>query len=83
VYNIGAGESHSIQELLDILLAMSRVPIEIRQDPDRMRPSDMPDIVCDTTRLQECTGWKTTIPFAQSLQDIMEYWREEKASAVG
>ncbi|MGD9146443.1 MAG: GDP-mannose 4,6-dehydratase, partial [Anaerolineae bacterium] len=49
VYNIGAGQSHSIQELLDTLLTMSRVPIEVRQDPDLMRPSDMPDIVCDTT----------------------------------
>jgi GDP-4-dehydro-6-deoxy-D-mannose reductase len=82
VYNIGAGESHSIQGLLDILLAMSRVPIEVRPDPDRMRPSDMPDIVCDTTRIQECTGWKTTIPFAQSLQDIMEYWREQQGAVV-
>jgi GDP-4-dehydro-6-deoxy-D-mannose reductase len=83
VYNIGAGESHSVQELLDTLLAMSRVPIEVRQDPDRMRPSDMPDIVCDTTRIRELTGWQATIPFEQSLQDILLYWREEKGSAAG
>jgi GDP-4-dehydro-6-deoxy-D-mannose reductase len=81
VYNIGAGESHSIQELLDTLLAMSRVAIEVRQDPDRMRPSDMHDIVCDTRRLRELTGWQTMIPFEQSLHDILHYWREEKESA--
>jgi GDP-4-dehydro-6-deoxy-D-mannose reductase len=77
VYNVGAGKSHAIQELLDALLAMSRMPIEIRQDPARMRPSDVPDIVCDATRIREQTGWQTKISFEQSLQDILEYWREE------
>jgi GDP-4-dehydro-6-deoxy-D-mannose reductase len=57
------------------------VPIEVRQDPDLMRPSDMPDIVCDTTRIRQLTGWQATIPFEQSLQDILHYWREEKKSA--
>ena len=79
VYNIGAGESHSIQEILDTLLGMSRIPIEVRQDPDRMRPSDTPDIVCDATRIGECCGWRATIPFTQSLQDVLEYWRQKKA----
>jgi GDP-4-dehydro-6-deoxy-D-mannose reductase len=77
VYNVGSGESHAIQELLEALLALSRTPIEVRQDPERMRPSEVPEIVCDATRIRECTGWETTIPFTQSLQDILEYWREE------
>jgi GDP-4-dehydro-6-deoxy-D-mannose reductase len=80
VYNIGAGESHSIQEILDRLLGMSQVPIEVRQDPQRMRPSEMPDIVCDATRIRELCGWRTTIPVAQSLQDVLEYWRQKKAA---
>jgi GDP-4-dehydro-6-deoxy-D-mannose reductase len=77
VYNVGSGESHAIQELLETLLALSRIPIEVRQDPERMRPSEVPEIVCDATRIRECTGWETTIPFTQSLQDILEYWREK------
>jgi len=77
VYNIGSGESHSIQEVLDTLLAMSQVPIEVRQDPKRMRPSDVPETLCDATRIRQRTGWRTTIPFAQSLQDVLQYWRDE------
>jgi len=77
VYNVGAGCSHSIQEMLDLLLAMSRVPIQVRQDPERMRPSDVPDIVCDAARLRQHTGWQPTIPFEQSLRDILNYWREQ------
>ena len=81
VYNVGAGESHSIQELVDTLLGMSRVAIEVQPDPQRMRPSDVPDVVCDASRIRERTGWQTTISFEQSLQDILEYWRQEKLAA--
>jgi GDP-4-dehydro-6-deoxy-D-mannose reductase len=77
VYNVGSGRSHAIQELLDTLLAMSRVPIEVRPDPDRMRPSDVPNVVCDATRIREQTGWEPKISFEQSLGDILDYWRRE------
>jgi GDP-4-dehydro-6-deoxy-D-mannose reductase len=77
VYNVGAGESHAIQEIMDGLVAMSRVPIEVRQDPARMRPSDVPEVVCDATRIREHVGWQTTIPFGKSLEDILAYWRKE------
>ncbi|MGD2206193.1 MAG: GDP-mannose 4,6-dehydratase, partial [Anaerolineae bacterium] len=77
VYNVGSGESHAIQELLDDLLMMSQTHITLRQDPARMRPSDVPEMICDATRLQACTGWQATIPFEQSLRDILEYWRKE------
>ena len=83
VYNVGAGASRSIQELLDTLLAMSRVPIEVEQDPQRMRPSDVPDAVCDASRIRDRTGWQVTISFEQSLQDILDYWRRENAAAAG
>lgn len=77
VYNIGSGTSHAIQELLDILLSMSQVEIQVEPDPARMRPSDVPRVVCDASRLREATGWEPTIPFEQSLRDVLAYWREQ------
>jgi GDP-4-dehydro-6-deoxy-D-mannose reductase len=77
VYNVGSGESHTVQEVLDTLLAMSQVSIEVRQDPQRMRPSDVPESICDPTRICEQIGWRTTIPLEDSLQDILAYWRGE------
>jgi GDP-4-dehydro-6-deoxy-D-mannose reductase len=81
VYNIGSGESHAVQEVLDILLAMSQVAIEVQPDPAKMRPSDVPEMICDVSRIRERTGWQTTIPFEQSLRDIMAYWREQIRTA--
>ena len=76
VYNVGSGQSHAIQEVLDTLLSMSQVEITIESDPDRMRPSDVPDVVCDTSRLRDQTGWRPATPFEQSLADVLDYWRE-------
>lgn len=77
VYNVGSGRSHSIQEVLDTLLSFSRVPIEVVQDPNRMRPSEVPEITCDAARLRAQTGWQPQIPFEQSLRDVLDYWRAE------
>jgi GDP-4-dehydro-6-deoxy-D-mannose reductase len=77
VYNVGSGRSHSIQEVLDTLLALSQVPIVVEPDPERMRPSDVPDMICDATRLRRQTGWQPVISFEQSLCDVLDYWRTE------
>ena len=75
-YNIGSGQSHAVQEVLDKLLNLSQVGITVEHDPARMRPSDTPDVVCDASKLQKQTGWQPTIPLEQSLADVLDYWRE-------
>ncbi|HEX6512922.1 MAG TPA: GDP-mannose 4,6-dehydratase, partial [Chloroflexota bacterium] len=49
-YNIGSGEGHSGQFLLDRLLAMSKAQIAVERDPARFRPVDLPRIVCDARK---------------------------------
>jgi GDP-4-dehydro-6-deoxy-D-mannose reductase len=76
VYNICSGVSLSIRELLDLVVANSNVKIEIKQDPTRLRPSDVPLLQGDYSKFHKATGWKPIIPFRQTLSDIMDYWRE-------
>ena len=82
VYNLGSEQAHSVRELLDTLLRFSRIPLEVRQDPARVRPAEVPVMVSDCTRFRERAGWRTTIPFEQSVRDVLDYWRvhvKEKA----
>jgi GDP-4-dehydro-6-deoxy-D-mannose reductase len=72
VYNVASGQSHSIQSLLNILLSYSTASIEIRPDPRRMLPVDVPLIQGDASRLRKTTGWTQTIPFEQTLQDVLD-----------
>lgn len=76
VYNVGSGQAREVQELLDVLLSLAHVRIRVEQDPERMRPSDIPLVVADCTRLREGTGWEPQIPFEQSLLDVLDYWRK-------
>ena len=75
VYNIGSGSTRAVQESLDILLEMSTVKVEVRVDPTRLRPSDVLILWADASKFQEATGWKPTIPYRQTLQDMLDYWR--------
>ena len=75
VYNICSGKAWRIKDMLELLLSMSKVKIEVREDPARLRPSDVPILLGDYSKFHAVTGWKPTIPFEQTLADMLEYWR--------
>lgn len=75
VYNVGAGQAHSIREMVEGLIALTGKPIRVEIDPQRARAVDTPEIVADCSRLRERTGWTPRIPFPQSLQDVLDEWR--------
>jgi len=74
-YNVGSGQAVSVQRILDILLTFSTHDIQIEPDPSRMRPADVPRVVCDASRFRTDTGWTPRIPLEQTLFDTLEYWR--------
>lgn len=74
-YNIGSGSSRSAQSILTMLLSLSSKEIRVEQDMAKMRPSDIPDIICDNKKLTDLTGWKPEIPFEKTVKDTLDYWR--------
>ncbi len=78
-YNVGSGTARSVRHILDGLLALARVPIEIRTDPSRFRPVDVPLLVADTSRLRADTGWAPSTGFEDALRRTLDYWREHVA----
>lgn len=83
VYNIGSGQAFAIQEVLDLLLGLSRVRLEVRVDPDRLRPSDVPILLADSSKFKNLTGWEPRIPLRKTLEDLLNYWRERLAEECG
>lgn len=75
-YNVCSGQAHAISELLEMLLDISGAEIAVEQDACRQRPSDIPLLLGDNTRLREETGWEPAIPLAQTLGDTLDYWRD-------
>jgi len=78
-YNIGSDQPVRIADVLGMLLAKSSAQIRVEQRPDRMRPSDIPILSCDSSKLERDTGWKPRYTLDTSLQDVLDYWRTSVA----
>jgi len=75
VYNLCSGRDYSIQQVLDLLLGMTKVKIEVREDRMRLRPSDVPVLLGDPSKFTAATGWAPVIPFERTLRDMLDFWR--------
>ncbi len=76
-YNLSTGRDYSIREVLDKLIEMSGLDVEVKEDPERLRPSDVPVLLGDSSKFRKATGWDPRIPYEQTLRDMLDYWRSE------
>ena len=76
-YNIGGTHTVTVGQILNDLLGMSDQEqyIRLELDPDRLRPIDADLQVPDTRKFTAHTGWRPEIPYEQTLQDLLDYWR--------
>ena len=71
VYNIASERAVSIAEALDRLCAVSGIEPRLEQDPERMRPVDLPLLLGDSGRLRKL-GWEPGRTLDQALSDLWE-----------
>jgi GDP-4-dehydro-6-deoxy-D-mannose reductase len=76
IYNIGSGRSISISDILALLLSLSDAEVRVYEDPAKMRPSDAPLIYGDCTKIRNDVGYEPEIRLEDTLQEIMDYWRQ-------
>ena len=81
IYNVARGEAVAIKEILRRLITIARVPVEVREDPERMRPADVPLVIGDAAKLTAATGWVPRISLERSLRDIYDDARERVSAA--
>jgi GDP-4-dehydro-6-deoxy-D-mannose reductase len=77
IYNVCCGQAFKIRDVLDRLVAKSRVPVTVTVDRARYRPSDNLVLWGDRSRIEGELGWKPEIQLDQTLTDLLDYWREE------
>lgn len=77
VYNIGSGAGRRVDEVLRTLAAFSQVYFTIREDPTRLRPPDVPSLVCNSAKFRAQTGWEPLIPFERTMHDLLNHWRAQ------
>ena len=62
IYNVCAGQTYRIRDVLDRLLALSRTPVTVRVDPGRYRPADNPILLGDRSRIERELGLEAGNP---------------------
>jgi GDP-4-dehydro-6-deoxy-D-mannose reductase len=76
VFNLCSGKAHSLKDLLDLLVSLSIVDINIEVDKQKFRPSDLPIMLGDNTKIGTEIGWKPEIDIHDTLNDLLNYWRD-------
>jgi GDPmannose 4,6-dehydratase len=80
-YNIGGSHTCSIKEMLNCLLSKSTMKnIEVIIDPERLRPIDADLQIPNTTKFKNHTGWEPKYEFDQTMDDLLNYWRDKVKS---
>jgi GDP-4-dehydro-6-deoxy-D-mannose reductase len=84
VYNICSGTHRTMLSVLDLLIDLADLKekaVTVTFSPDLSRPSDVPLLYGDYTKFNQATGWAPTIPFEQTMKDLLEYWVEREGSS--
>jgi GDP-4-dehydro-6-deoxy-D-mannose reductase len=78
-YNVCRGEDVAIRDLAVRLVGLARKPMRLEPDHDLERPVDIPVLRGDPTKLRSATGWQPEIPLEQTLDDLLDEWRQRIA----
>jgi len=81
VYNLGGNDIYSVQEVIDTIRVYAKIDFSVEQDPALVRGCDEQVIAGDISKFRQCSGWKTEISLARTLQDMLEWWRDHLAPA--
>jgi GDP-4-dehydro-6-deoxy-D-mannose reductase len=76
-YNICSGKAYSIQNVLKVLLSLSKKKIKIKADEKRNRPAEIPILVGSNSKIRKTTGWQPKIPIEKTLEDTLNFWRRK------
>ena len=77
VLNVASGQPRRVGDVLSELLDLAGVQAEVATDPARLRPSEIPLAVGDAGLARRTLGWSPTIPWRQTLMEMLAEWRAQ------
>ena len=75
VYNVCSGQGRKLREIIETTAELLNIKPNITVDESRVRPNDMLRVVGDNTKLKTQLGWKQKYSLAETLRDIIDYWK--------
>jgi len=81
VYNVASGRAVSIAGALERLIAISGLSVRVEEDPERLRPVDVPRLCGDASRLR-ALGWRPERDLDAALADVWAAARAARAATA-
>lgn len=77
IINIGSGEEHSIEELINILKAVTGKDFFVITDEQRIRPknSEVERLLACNRKAREILGWAPSYSFEDGLKETVEWFK--------
>jgi GDP-4-dehydro-6-deoxy-D-mannose reductase len=76
ILNLASGVPRGIADVLEDLMQAAGVRAEVRADPARMRPSDIPVACGDAGRARALLGWTPSIPWSDTVAAVARDWHD-------
>jgi GDP-4-dehydro-6-deoxy-D-mannose reductase len=76
-YNVCSGKPVLIKEVLSILKKLAKREIFVIEKSELFREGEQPKYYGNRDLISQQTGWEPRIPLKQTLNDLLEYWREK------
>lgn len=78
LYVVGTDQIHTMKEVLDLLIQHSPMAAEIKVevDPARVRPTELMTFIGDYSKFKNATGWEMKYTLDETLETVLNYWRE-------
>jgi GDP-4-dehydro-6-deoxy-D-mannose reductase len=80
VYNVGATEIYSVQQIVEIIRSKSSIHFELQQHPALVRAADELVIAGDISKFHACSSWTPEIRLSTTLSDMLAWWRYRLSS---
>ncbi len=71
VYNVGTGRGHSVRDVVAAFGEALGQPLEIAQDPERVRPVERQELVAETRKIRDRTGWAPRETFVDGVRELL------------
>jgi len=75
ILNLASGVPRRVGDILAELVLLSKAHIEIEQDPDRMRPSEVLSVVGNSEKAHSLLAWEPQVDWHETLISVLDHWR--------
>ncbi len=76
VYNVCSGKGSKLSEIISEVSTLLNITPKIEVDAERFRPADNMIIIGDNSKLKRNLNWRPKYSLTQTLQDMINYWKE-------